>query len=210
MKVLIAVSSCERDMLNGNNEAMRETWLPKLAGLADYKFFVGRNEVDLREDTIRLDVPDDYRSLPFKTRESLRWALAQGYDYIFRAFTDTCCHPGRLVTSFTGQDYYGHFAGGYSTEPDEQGHYAYASGGPGYWLSRRACQIVVDAHPHHWAEDVVIGDLMGRNSIQGTHEPRFFFKWNRPHPDTISVHLSRATNYYRPEWMYHCWRQLTR
>jgi hypothetical protein len=211
LKLLVAISSCERDMLNGNNQAMRETWLPRLVDFpeVDYKFFVGLCQTDCPEDTISLPVCDDYRSLPFKTRESCRWALQKGYDAVFRAFVDTCVHPHRLFAAFNREaDYVGHFPGGYSPEPDKQGHYAYASGGPGYWLSKRACEIVVRSEPTHWAEDLWIGDLMGKHGILGVHEPRFFFKWNKPHPDTISVHLSRATDLYSKLWMFRCWKEL--
>jgi hypothetical protein len=198
-------------MLNGNNQAMRETWLPLLSAHpnVDYRFFVGLNQTETQEDTVRLRVCDDYKSLPLKTRESARWAIDRGYSHLYRCFTDTCVQPSRLLDAFReDRDYCGHFPGGYGPGPDARGHYCYASGGPGYWLSRRACEEVVKAEPDHWAEDLWLGDVMGRAGIEGVHDDRYFFKWSRPKSDTISVHLSRGTNVYDKSWMHDCWQEL--
>jgi len=211
LRTLIAVSSCERDVTNGNNRAMRQTWIkemPHVEGF-DYKIFYGRGDRRLQPDEVRLDVMDDYKSLPYKTRESLRWALDHNYEFIFRAFTDTCINPYRLRTSgFTRFDYLGCFPGGYCAEPDAKGHYAYASGGPGYFLSSRAAEAAVKEDPDHWAEDLWIGDAMGRAGFKGHHDERFYFKWMGVARGAISVHLSRGTNNYRPEWMLQCFEQI--
>lgn len=208
MKTLIAISSCERDAQNGSEQAMRDTWLMRLPEGFDFRFFRGRGESEA-DDVIHLDCADDYHSLPHKTRESCRWALDHDYDFVFRAFTDTCLHPERLVESgFEQHDYFGHFPGGYCPEPDAKGNYCYASGGPGYSLSRLACEPVIASEPDHWAEDLWIGNVMGRNGIRAAHDERFFFKWSRPHHDTISVHLSRGTGNYKPSWMHDCFLEL--
>jgi len=214
MRALIAISSCERDAANGNNLAIRETWLPEVPSDIDVRFFFGRMKYthDLLPGEVRLAVDDDYNALPYKTRDSLRWALDQGYDFVFRAFTDTCVHPARLRTSgFEQHDYLGCFPGGWSPDPNRQGHYCYASGGPGYWLSRRACQVVAESEPDHWAEDLWIGDVMGKAGFRGTHDERYWFKWSgtpQTSQDAISVHLSKETNVYHPLWMFQCFKQL--
>ena len=59
MKVLIAVLSCELYRINGNNQAMRDTWLPLVSG-ADYKIFMGQGSTCSQPDEVFLDVPDDY------------------------------------------------------------------------------------------------------------------------------------------------------
>ena len=211
MRTLIAVSTCERDAQNGCNAAMRQTWIremPRVEGF-DYKIFYGRGDRALLPDEVRLEVGDDYKSLPYKTRESLRWALDHGYSYVFRAFTDTCINPYRLRTSsYTRFDYLGCFPGGWSPEPDSQGHYAYASGGPGYFLSKRAAEAAIAAEPDHWAEDLWIGDVMGRARIVGHHDPAFWYKWQRMATGAISVHLSRGTDNYNPQWMFQCFEQM--
>lgn len=181
----------------------------------DCRLFYGRGRKHMLPDEVRLTCPDDYLGLPYKTRESLRWALNEGYDFIFRAFTDTCIHVLRLKTcGFTRHDYFGCFPGGYSEGADEQGYYDYASGGPGYWLSRRAAEAVIAAEPDrsvrddYWAEDLWIGDVVGKAGFKGQHDERFFFKWCGFPVGAVSVHLSQGTDVYEPDWMYRCYSQL--
>jgi hypothetical protein len=217
VKALIAISTCERDANNGFNEAIRKTWINDLHAVEglDYRLFYGRCQKRLLPDEVWLDIPDDYFGLPYKTRESLRWALDHGYDYIFRAFTDTCIHPLRLKTcGFPQHDYFGCFPGGVGDGPNEQGWYGYASGGPGYWLSRRAAIAVIQSEPDrtirddYWAEDLWVGDVVGRAGFKGQHDERFFFKWCGFPVGAVSVHLSQGTDVYRPEWMHQCYSQL--
>ena len=43
MEVLVAIITCESFRTNGNNDAVRNTWLPDLVKLGvDYKFFMGQ------------------------------------------------------------------------------------------------------------------------------------------------------------------------
>ncbi len=217
MRTLIAVSSCERDAQNGNNAAMRQTWIremPQVEGF-EYRVFLGHGDRALLPDEVRLDVPDDYLSLPFKTRESSRWALDHGFDYVFRANTDTCINPHRLRASgFTRHHYFGCFPGGYYPEPDGQGHHAYASGGPGYFTDRKACEAIVAAYPDlkicekYWAEDLWVGDVLGFAGIHGQDDPQFWFKWCVMATGATTVHLSRGTGNYNPQWMFECYEQM--
>ncbi len=212
MTCLIAVSSCERDAQNGFNAAMRQTWIREMQQVEgfEYRIFYGRGEKELLPDEVRLDVPDDYNGLPFKTRESLRWALDHNFDFVFRAFVDTCINPHRLRTSgFARHHYFGCFPGGYEPGPDAQGHYAYASGGPGYFTDRKAMEAIIAAEPDHWAEDLWIGDVLGRAGICGHHDSQFWFKWVRMATGAATVHLSRGTDNYNPQWMFECYRQMT-
>ena len=44
-KVLVAITSCGRDAMNGNNDAIRKTYIPILQEMGiDYKFFIGIGE----------------------------------------------------------------------------------------------------------------------------------------------------------------------
>lgn len=57
-----------------------------------------------------------------------------------------------------------------------QGHIA--SGGPGYWMSRRAMKALIDnPKPSEWAEDVNTGRVLSRANIYpmmlGSHKPGF-------------------------------------
>jgi hypothetical protein len=140
MKVLIAVLSCELYRTNGNNQALRDTWLPCIVG-ADYKFFMGQGSKCTQPDEVYLDVQDDYGHVTFKARAIYKWALEQGYDYIFKCFADTYVCPSRLLSSgFENYDYVGNFA----CRP--QGSFAYCTGGSGYWLSKKTYGPLATAH----------------------------------------------------------------
>lgn len=138
MKVLIAVLSCELFRTNGNNQAMRDTWLP-LVKDADYKIFMGQGSSVTQEDEVLLDAPDDYKNVTYKARAMHRWALERSYNYVFKCYPDTYVCPSRLVKSgFEDYDYSGNFACRPDTGP-------YCCGGTGYWLSSRACEELVNA-----------------------------------------------------------------
>jgi hypothetical protein len=159
MKVLIAVLSCELYRTNGNNQALRDTWLPSIVG-ADYKFFMGQGSTCSESDEVYLDVPDDYGHVTYKTRAIYKWALEQGYDYIFKCFSDTYVCPDRLLRSgFENYDYVGNFA----CRP--QGSFAYCTGGAGYWLSKKAYGPLATAHIP--VDDLVVVIPPNRRSLRG-------------------------------------------
>ena len=140
MKILIAILSCESYRTNGNNQALRDTWLPALKG-ADYKFFMGKGSTATQSDEVLVDAPDDYANVTYKTREIYKWALEHDYDFIFKCFPDTYVCPSRLLNSgFENYDYVGNFA----CRP--QGSFAYCTGGTGYWVSKKAYKHLATAH----------------------------------------------------------------
>lgn len=106
MKLLIAISSCFDFEKNGNNQALRETWLRDIRSSpgvwVDYKFFFGIGQGAERGilpgDAVLLrDVEDGYGTLTYKTRASLKWALEREYDFVFRCFPDTYVRFDRLM-----------------------------------------------------------------------------------------------------------------
>jgi hypothetical protein len=142
--------------LAGCHTAIRETWGADLVGKADLRFFVGRGDAQLLGDERRLNVPDDYQSLPFKTAAICSWTIFAGYDHVFKADTDTCILPDRLLDcGWETADYLGKFF------QREDFAYPYAEGGNGYFLSRRACELVADMPVVHWAEDLCVGQVLG-------------------------------------------------
>jgi hypothetical protein len=225
MRCLIAISSCGDFERNGNNQAMRETWLPDLLKFpywgtgyhaVDYKFFfgVGQDAPMLKDSVILPDLPDDYGHLTYKTQASLRWADAQGYDFVFRCFPDTYVRVERLLSPncpFFLYDYYGDFRGDPSTnEVTHQRAQNYASGGPGYWLSRRAFELLLEApvlgvwrdEITPYAEDLWVGNILGRSSVPLKYfddTKRFINRgsrfWPTPENDVISSHLSCPERY---------------
>lgn len=219
MKVLVAISSCGRDTKNGFNQAVRDTWLKDLRG-ADYKFFLGRDVASAREDEIVVDAPDDYRSLPWKTKALLQWALDCGYDYVWKADTDTYVVPDRLLHSgFANHDYIGHFNAELGNPNIVYGKcFTWASGGSGYWLSRRAAEHVVKHDPIPLSlcpvlnipcEDLWVGQVLGPKIADGTfkakHDPRYASGFDEIDFRTeISSHFCSegAGRSFDVEWMY--------
>jgi hypothetical protein len=175
-KLLIAVKSCQNDAAQGCHQIIRETWgLNTL--LADLYFFVGRDgacPMHKSDEIHLLNTPDDYDGLPRKTQSILIWSLREGYDYTFLCDVDTFLIPSKLMkTDFQKFDYSGrigieHKLGVPFRYKDGRGQirpkcYAWASGGFGYFLSRKAAEHVVNAviDPKEWAEDVFVGDVLG-------------------------------------------------
>lgn len=211
MKLLIAISTCYDFEKNGSNQTLRETWLPEVCKLdgVDYRFFIGHGQggedAELFSDTVLLNVDDGYGALSYKTQHSLRWAAAEGFDYVFRCFPDTYCRPERLVLcGFHGSDYYGDFRGE-TCGPDN-----YPSGGPGYFLSRRAYELLLEApiegvhRVSTYAEDLWVGQILNRHRDKGLKyfdDTRFINHGTRgPGPlrsnTIISTHLSCPDRYY--------------
>ncbi len=141
MKCLIAIISCESYRVNGNNQALRDTWLPDVAkepGL-HYKIFMGQGSKPDKEDEVFLDVPDDYQHISYKGREIHKYALDNDYDFVYKCYPDTYLCPSRLMRSdFQNYDYVGNFA--CKLKSGQQ----YCTGGTGYWLSRKAYSLLID------------------------------------------------------------------
>ena len=208
MKILLAVKSCERDAHNGFNQTIRDTWGRDVRG-ADFRFFVGRGRRPLRGDEVRLQCGDEYLDLPRKTQAILTWASAREYDFVFLCDTDTFVVPHRLMASgFEAYDYVGHFGGrpGVPEEQkidDETRTWAWASGGCGYWLSRRAAEVVLGTEPSHWAEDFWVGSVLGPKIADGS-----LSAVNHPgYGSDVSMHYcSRGKNRtFDVSWMGQCY-----
>jgi hypothetical protein len=190
MKILLAIKSCIRDKDNGSHDAIRNTWGKYVLG-ADLRFFYGKgmgNWLAMRNDETYLDVNDDYAHLQHKTREILRWSLAHDYDFTFLADNDTFLIPERLMKcGFEQYDYSGLFETGnvklgttFTLDwygEAVPGFYPYASGGYGYFVSRKAAEIVVATEPGRWTEDAYIGQSLGpaisRGEIKAGKIPEF-------------------------------------
>lgn len=165
--------------------AVRETWakyLPAFERYVHLRFFYGQ-PADGRKpfnDEIFLDVPDDYTRLPHKVKAIFHWALAKGYDYVFKCDDDTFVYLDRLMASgFEGHDYVGYCY---------PSHGNYISGGTGYWLSRKAMQIIVNApQPETWAEDRWVGETLGKSGISPTRDARYLPGFSRHYVELEKV-----------------------
>jgi len=217
-KILIAISSCVEYANNGNNQVLRETYLQdvgRFPGL-EYRIFIGdgtkakedttafedsfntcpwsafpKKQVEQplftytpKPDEVILQVEDGYKHIAYKTRESQRWSTEQGFDYTFRCFPDTYVHIPRLISSgFEKHDYIG-----YNANPG-----CGAGGGPGYWLSRRASENLINEHIGVWFEDMWVGTMMEKHGIPFYLDQRYSnFEVPSKDNDLITCHMGHT------------------
>jgi hypothetical protein len=122
-----------------------------------------------------LPCPDDYASLPQRTLGFCRWALEQpDWDYLFKCDDDTYISIPRLVAyadrelagapGTPGRDYVG---------AEWRSGVSYASGGAGYFLSRRAAALAVQRLVQTTgAEDLLVGQVLRGAGVEFSIEPR--------------------------------------
>jgi Galactosyltransferase len=206
-KIIICVKSCLRDLQRGDHHAIRNTWGKSAAheGIL-VRFFIGKQDVmpKLLPDEVMLDCGDEYIDLPFKTREICKWASSKTANYIFLCDTDTYISiPLFLNSKFEKEDYLGEMPypvmkvhSRYKTDPGPDGKvehrdrcYTWASGGVGYFLSRRAAMAVANEYPDSWAEDLWVGQVIlpkvhaGEMTAMNTRENNYTgtkFSWHFP------------------------------
>jgi hypothetical protein len=219
MKVLLAISSWPLSAENGDHEASRLTWLTHAEGL-DYRFFMGdgtsvsENDALIDEvwqrrpahyndklaesvfttyqpkaDEVMLPVPYDFKHLPFKVREIFRWAWERGYDYVFKTDTDTYVDLPRLLASgFEAFDYVGT---PFFVDGQPFGH-----GGAGYWVSRNAFKLFLDAPIAIPWDDIWTGQILLKHGIPlhvdyryNINSPHNFLSGPQPGNNAITSHL---------------------
>lgn len=168
-KIVVGVLSAKpyRD----RRDACRATWLAELRkhDSMDAVFIVGSSAAGdpvRRDDLLLLSCDDGYDHLSQKVAHFCRWAVAHcEFDYLFKCDDDTFVAADRLAEiDFQGRDYIGF---------EFFGH-GYASGGAGYFLSRRAAKIIAtQLHGTDWKEDVLVADCLRKNGIVISHDDRF-------------------------------------
>lgn len=145
--------------------AIRDTWAKDAAKFEiDVRFFYGTPHppgASPADDEVFLDCPDDYEHLPHKTVSICRWAVER-YDWMLKCDDDTAVYVDRAVQELMSHrfDYAGCL------------HHGVCTGGPGYWLSKRAMREVSrNGVQDHWAEDVTVGKIMTNANIYGQNLP---------------------------------------
>lgn len=192
VKILIGIKSCQKDMMGDCHQAIRETWGKNLPSDTDLRFFMGGTTpaVTLQFDEILLSGLDDtYWVLWPKVKKALEYSLQNNYDFSFLCDTDTYLIPMKWRScGFEQFDFSGRMAptpglqmgmtyprvnlsNGEFADP----FYAYMSGGVGYFVSRKAAEIVLADNVYRQSEDVAMGQILGpyiaNGRITGSHLP---------------------------------------
>jgi hypothetical protein len=203
LSLAILISSCRRYQANGFNQTVRDTWGKD--SHVPYFFFVGDGALRGGPDEIQLNVPDG--DLTLQTKESLAWAVRNGFSHVFRAFPDTYVDTYRLLKS-NWQDHI------YTGNEQYSGGYTFAHGGPGYVLGPKAIHILLDSpiekHDLHKSEDQWVGHSLGLRGIVCHDDKRYSLSksWAKDEADPlednelISAHLSNYAGKYEPQWMH--------
>jgi hypothetical protein len=154
-----------------------------------------------KPDTVLIPIPDDYKHMSYKTRESLRWAAGQDYDFVFRCCCDTYIDFQRLVLS--GFENHEYVAGGI-LQPNN-----YGIGGPGYWLGRSAVQHVINSPVTDWAEDRWVGGVLYKKGIAVHVDRRYVNYPQRPsrNNDFITSHIALMPVPYDVRIMYRLYEE---
>jgi hypothetical protein len=193
MNPIILIAAYQGYKARGDQDACRDTYLKEWGHLIPHRFVYDRDYKDeCAPDEIIVDAPTGFMECVFKTHLGIRWALDNGYDHVFSAPTD--CYiviPRLLASGYEKLDYTGFQVPG-------EGH---IGGGSGYWLSKRAMEIVVAAAPILDYEDRWVGQVTRAAGIKAVHDFRYRSHEMFAQKDAITMHLSHATGVYDPIWM---------
>jgi Galactosyltransferase len=204
MKIIVGVLTCSET--TARRQTCNATWVRRLKASSDIRvvFLVGANELEARLDGDVLNLPckDGYDSLVHKTKEFCRWALTQDFDYLFKCDDDTFVVADRFLQfDPSGRDYIG-------VDPIDDVNPRFASGGAGYWLSRKATGSVARMD----VEKVSSETEMGLNAEDyfvywalkeeyALHNDRRFQAWNLPSTLPKSSNEIITTHYIQPPEM---------
>jgi hypothetical protein len=193
---VILILSCAADRRNGRDLAARETWLRRWGEFIPCRFVYGVPSGSEADDEIAVEALDDYGDLWVKQRAAYRWAMKNDFSHVFICCNDTYVRvPQLLASGYARGDYIGRRC------QNER----YASGGAGYWLSRRSMvTAVLGQPPSTWPlyPDLVDGRILESARIPLIDDHRYHGHMPDPLPDDfITVHLSRGTGVYDPQWM---------
>ncbi len=202
MRLLIAVKSCQAHLARGDHDVIRSTWGKDAKALGiDVRFFVGAEAKPHQSDEVHIKCGDDYNSLPYKTREICRWANGKMVDYIFLCDNDTFLRIDTMMAwlqkiQFGKYDYAGKISEpvnkpfkyehtGREGQTEYREHcYPWASGGFGYFLSRKAFQEIAFETPTSQCEDLWVGQVLGKLAAQGEMSilstPANVYSWHHP------------------------------
>ncbi len=191
---LIMIQSCAADRANGRQHASLDTWGAEWGHMVERRIILGDGNENPKGSELILKCPDSYATIPHKIRAAAKWAVDEGFGWVFYCDTDTYVHVPRLLRSeWDRAQYVGY-------QCDGQIH---ASGGAGHWLGPEALTALASATPNEGYGDLWIGAVLAAKGIEITHDPRYCPCEPDPIPkNLITAHLGRTTNGFHPEWMH--------
>jgi len=168
-KILIAAPVCHE--YRERWQACLDTWAG--TNLCDVKLYTSEDfNVPPEQNRCMTDqtglVTRPGQDLSYRLRELCRWALEQGYTNLFKCDDDTYVWVDRLLASSGPEfDYLGFSHGSWHYPP-------FASGGAGFWLSRKSMQVIAESEldPNR-IDDVWIGERLLHAGIILIHDPRY-------------------------------------
>lgn len=186
--MIIAVLSCKAHL--EREESQRATWAK------DYPVLWFK------------DYPPGLPDMPLlpKLQAMLRSKYVREADYVFKADTDAYIALDRLLEHYGRIRFY---CDDYVGQPRLDFTSVYAYGGPGFWMSRKAINILANAPDptdHDW-DDRWVGDVMRDNNIhlQGDHRYSIYTPC-LPANSTITQHLTGNAP-FTPEMMHEAHRR---
>ena len=195
----IVIGALSAQNYEDRRQACRDTWARNLPKGVDLVFLLGEPQAKLPyrvDDVLYCPCPDNYESLPQKTRWFCAWAMAQAsFEFLFKCDDDTYVAVDRLLEMLPEHDYVGHDMGGY------------ASGGAGYFLSRKAAFAVSNRLLQPTGiEDMLVQKVLAEVNIPFITDPRLH-AWNNrcPQPDNELV----SAHYCNPRRLRRIHRELT-
>lgn len=192
MKILLAVVNCHTRL--AYQQCIRETWLPLVNG-ADVRFFLGPSQREPQADEVFLDCDDSYAGLPSKVRGIVRWALAQGYDYVLKIDDDVVVMPDKLLASnFQSHNFVGH--------RNDVRQYPVPYGFC-YFMSKRSMELVAVAElPGDNNDEVWVTSTLSKDGIVLHHDSRYMIHTGRQEDFAPKVRGLRAPKRVVP-WVDH-------
>lgn len=193
--LLIGIVSCQKNILLHHH--LRQTWLSQMRpDIVKHLFIIGRpGQPDhVKGSELYLDCDDSYEKLPQKVIRFLKYANKNlNFDYLLKCDDDSYVsqgvedipnkYPGDFITGrllphsetgyrrwLTSKDLMWHP----SYERFLDGLKAFPCGGEGYFLSRRAVQLAINAEEENKdvflpaSEDIVVTQLLARKGISPT------------------------------------------
>lgn len=146
----------------------------------------------------RADIPADWheiQSLPHQMKEVLRWALQNtDWKWFFKCDDDTYVSIRRFLAYEPKADYIG-----------QRLRPGFGHGGAGYWLSRRAAEVLVERLQcyQYGAKDRQVGDILRSSGFPIRHDSLFEGAGWRRRPEANNRLITSHRLRHRAWWATH-------